>query len=971
MSSKRAIFFGLIKLCFVVSFLLPTQNLFAAVTGTVESFYTEGAKVAFSYTYKDNDTGDLYVVAGKAESPSGLALSNPVIAPLSSTKSFFFDSGVKLFKINYDKTTGEITGSESIPNENVLIQTGKLTASSKFTRLPMTILDENGKLKTYTLSNGDKVKYSPTDRGYIVTHKDGSTSLVDPEEIRTGKVKTNIPRTDSQKEQVSKDAKNVYDYTKTKDFSDTQAKADLKMYDTVNKLNEMGLCLSTGSWTTLGINIGNCLAQVLYWILYLISYFVGFAGFLFNYVFEITVIKMSDAIRGLEAINIAWRTMRDLANISFIFILLYLAISQIIGLDEHGIKHTLSKLIIVAILINFSLFFTKVIIDASNIVAINFYNKINPVLGEGQSGIIHGKEGERLGLGDVFMSVVNAQTIYSTQDSVFKGAQDFAKGTNVMSRFMAGAVFLLLAFAILMASIMMFVKRFLILILLMAFAPVAFAGSILHATEHHLTQEWWSYLIKESIFAPIYMIMLWVVLQIITSQGFHNAINYNEANTLAAAFSNPATSGAGGVFLNFFIAGAAFIGVLIVAEHLGVKGADGAMSTFDGIMGAAKGGALFTLGAAYDNTLGKAARTYREKRVSNGLYAFASGQDTNGNRIGFFPKWWARAQIGLTNQMSKGYEKKLEEEVGRQKARDDEFHNEPKLRMESLINAMREGKWSTAGQTADSAHHHWNNEEHATIKSMLEDERATLQQIPEGSRNEQQKLRLANIEAALDRYYTGEKTHHPRISEEQQIAIARIQQDRVLPFHRNKLKELTMNLQAADTDEKKAEAGNSLDTFLKSTSDKQKGELIGTMDTELQDFIAREGDPAAKLFRDILQKNVRNYNVLDQAQRGAFINEKMKKVLGDIGYNYRGVYELVNNYGTHRNNPEYTAILQQGFNQLGVQGANLEEQIQNYNGSELQKIGKSFFDADRNLGRFFVASDFYAKAIQFLPKKSS
>ena len=68
---------------------------------------------------------------------------------------------------------------------------------------------------------------------------------------------------------------------------------------------------------------------------------------------------------------------RDLANMFFIFILLYIAIATILEIAAYNAKALLARLIIVALLLNFSLFFTRVIIDASNIWGSAFYDRIS------------------------------------------------------------------------------------------------------------------------------------------------------------------------------------------------------------------------------------------------------------------------------------------------------------------------------------------------------------------------------------------------------------------------------------------------------------------------------------------------------------------------------------------------------------------------------------------------------------------
>jgi hypothetical protein len=83
----------------------------------------------------------------------------------------------------------------------------------------------------------------------------------------------------------------------------------------------------------------------------------------------------------------AWTVVRDLSNIFFILILLYVSIQLILGLGGSDAKKTIAKVIVIALLINFSMFFTEVVIDSSNILALVFYNKLNVVSSSGGQAI--------------------------------------------------------------------------------------------------------------------------------------------------------------------------------------------------------------------------------------------------------------------------------------------------------------------------------------------------------------------------------------------------------------------------------------------------------------------------------------------------------------------------------------------------------------------------------------------------------
>src|SRR3989338_7431568 len=66
---------------------------------------------------------------------------------------------------------------------------------------------------------------------------------------------------------------------------------------------------------------------------------------------------------------IGWRVTRDVANMFFVFFLLWIAIATIFGFEQYGIKQLLPKLIVTALLINFSLPIAQVVINTSSSLA--------------------------------------------------------------------------------------------------------------------------------------------------------------------------------------------------------------------------------------------------------------------------------------------------------------------------------------------------------------------------------------------------------------------------------------------------------------------------------------------------------------------------------------------------------------------------------------------------------------------------
>ncbi|MCF7831942.1 MAG: hypothetical protein K9M36_03595, partial [Candidatus Pacebacteria bacterium] len=119
-------------------------------------------------------------------------------------------------------------------------------------------------------------------------------------------------------------------------------------------------------------NFINCVGLLLYIPYYITQVIAGVSA-----TFLDVMIDYSTQSASYESgfVSEGWKIIRDLTNIGFIFALLYIAISTIVG--QGSAKSTLVWVIIMALIVNFSFFATRVVIDASNILARVFYQNVN------------------------------------------------------------------------------------------------------------------------------------------------------------------------------------------------------------------------------------------------------------------------------------------------------------------------------------------------------------------------------------------------------------------------------------------------------------------------------------------------------------------------------------------------------------------------------------------------------------------
>lgn len=318
-------------------------------------------------------------------------------------------------------------------------------------------------------------------------------------------------------------------------------------------------------------------------LLQISSYILGFAGVILTETLSFTVVNMTATINGIAGINIAWQVIRDLINISFIFMILYAAISTILDLGGSW-KKTVKNVVIAAVLINFSLFFTKVIIDASNIVALTLHDTMVPATCRGVF---------TCGLSDSFMQVLGVSGFYGVQN-----LPDDAVATAIIG--IMGSIFFLIAAFIFLVVSVLFLVRFVALIFVLIFSPVGMFGSFLPGIGS-MAGKWWSTLIGQAVFAPLYMLLTWVVLVIagglnsvlVAGRGnLASAILSQGIGTSAATGPNP---GAVPLILNYIILIAFLIMSIVISRSYAQQGfSNYAQKLVGGVLGGSMGAAAWT-----------------------------------------------------------------------------------------------------------------------------------------------------------------------------------------------------------------------------------------------------------------------------------------------------------------------------------------------------------------------------------------
>lgn len=283
-----------------------------------------------------------------------------------------------------------------------------------------------------------------------------------------------------------------------------------------------------------------CLAVGTYYLIYMPASFI--LGAIGNFFDIILLLSISRELINQEFIKTVWENVRDLANMAFIFILLWVAIATILRIKGNAAKDLLSKLIIVALLINFSLFITRVIVDAGNMFSMFFYNgfevhetqnvKDGEKLISGNS-VLQGTfieqwigEGDVKGVSGAFLHYTSINEMISLESDLVeaKGGtwwklwtdQETPPATqhfNLIIYFLLSASLMIVLAWILFTTSFLFLTRVAILWLLMAVSPLAFVGMILPQSAAYVRKNFWGELVSKSFCITVFLFLLWFTLQ--------------------------------------------------------------------------------------------------------------------------------------------------------------------------------------------------------------------------------------------------------------------------------------------------------------------------------------------------------------------------------------------------------------------------------------------------------------------------
>ncbi|MFH1626686.1 MAG: hypothetical protein ABH971_01085 [bacterium] len=284
--------------------------------------------------------------------------------------------------------------------------------------------------------------------------------------------------------------------------ADSGAQGDISLGKAATSFLGNLLNYGAGIWALTTTPIGPIIG-VLVILNTVISLIVVLSGILFDVSINFAIFGIGKFFVDGGVVSLLWTLIRDMFNISFIFILLYEAISKIIGNLGIKSKTTILNIIISAVLINFSMFIVKILIDAGNLVAIQFYNLINPAT-----------ISIKLTISEIILSGTGILQLV-------KNAASLTGQMNMIISLILQIICMSILIWVFFYFAMIMIGRTVSLIFLTMTSPIGFMGKTIPGMKEH-SDTWWKTFMDQILVAPFIMFFLFFITKII------------ETNTMAA-----------------------------------------------------------------------------------------------------------------------------------------------------------------------------------------------------------------------------------------------------------------------------------------------------------------------------------------------------------------------------------------------------------------------------------------------------
>ncbi len=332
---------------------------------------------------------------------------------------------------------------------------------------------------------------------------------------------------------------------------------------------------------------------------------LGLSGTLFNWIVVITVFQFGSYFGNSAGLLTAWGILRDIGNILLLFGFIFMGVIMILDLHTIDTRKAIPTLIIMAVLINFSLFAAEAVIDVANVLSASMYNQAGA---NDQCTSAVATDCVNQGISAKVMNAAGLSGAFGSSQGPAAALKNLGTDhTHKLIVYLSLTIFVAVTAVVLLAASVMLIIRAVILTFVMVLAPLGFAAMAIPPLAG-LGKQWRDMLISQAFFAPVYLLLLLVSLKIMEAVKLAMApggTNGNPATLLDALSAANTTYGT--IFIVFALVIGFMIAALMSAKKLGAVGADFATSFATKTVRGTMAAPVRTLGAPVYRRIGAGA----------------------------------------------------------------------------------------------------------------------------------------------------------------------------------------------------------------------------------------------------------------------------------------------------------------------------------------------------------------------------
>lgn len=313
-------------------------------------------------------------------------------------------------------------------------------------------------------------------------------------------------------------------------------------------------------------------SQISLWVGVIVSRVAAFAITLLVSFIQV-LINLSGNLTSTQMVTMGFGLTLSLANLGFVLAIIVIAFATILRIQSYAMKQLLWKLVVAALLVNFSFALVGTIIDFTNVLS-NYF-----LVGASPNGDI-AKFGDKLAESLNVQKLSLLKTDISKVNNVLKFGEGYLKMFVSIAIVVIFSIFLVITFA---AVAFMMLVRHIVMIVLLILMPLAWLFWIFPGLSSHWSK-WWSTFLKWAFFLPAMTFFMFLSVKSFEAMNMVVGQNANLFKVNLQSASSFLVFDESGiiVILQIIVQGGLLLGGLMVAQQMGITGANAMMSAAKG-----------------------------------------------------------------------------------------------------------------------------------------------------------------------------------------------------------------------------------------------------------------------------------------------------------------------------------------------------------------------------------------------------